>query len=194
MNRAEMMRRWLAHKLAAAACEKALKGEAQRAFDEQGSADTWRMPGAGTLSVSLAHDRASVTDDAAFMEWFAKRYPTEVVTVTRVEVRNPEWVKTMLAGLEAVDPDELEPGDATMVCDPEGGEIVPGVEWRKGGRFLSASIRPDSDLERRMKKAAEAYVNSGEPMPGLAPPAPPRPAAGEATSGPDDAGEIRPAA
>lgn len=159
----------LAHQAAAKACETALKREAARTFAEEGSADTWRMPGTGMVVVSVSHDRAAVTDEQAFLGWLEKAFPTEVVTetVTVRSVRNPEWLKHLLGELLPVDPDELGPGEATICMDGEG-SVIPGVQWRRGGEFLSASVRPDSDVRRRLAAAAEAYALRGEPMPGIA--------------------------
>jgi len=164
LNRTELVQRMLAHRAVAEDCERALKGEAERIFAEHRTADTWRMPGTGQVVVSLTRDRAAVVDEAAFLAWLGRRYPTEVVWVPKV--RNPEWLKQLLGRLAAVDPEELAPGEATMCADDEG-TVIPGVEWRKGGCFYGAAVRPETALSRRLAKAAEAYVLDGTPMPGM---------------------------
>lgn len=173
MNRAELVRRYAAHKAAAAACEKALKDEAWRIFDEEESADTWRLPRVGKVSVSLSTPGAHVIDKDKdkFMDWVAVRYPTEVVTevVTVRSVRNPAWLSDLLTRLIPADPKKLGPDDATF-CEGDEGEIIPGVEWRPGGRYLHASITVDPQLKRQFAAAARAYVEQGVAMLAVDPP------------------------
>lgn len=162
MNRVELMRAFAAHTAAAAACERALKDPAETAAVEEGIADGWKKPGVGKLEVSLTRDAASVVDEDRFLDWLEQRYPTEVVTVRRV--RNPEWQTRLLAGLIPVDPDEVAPGEATLLADAEG-EIVPGVAWRAGGRPRCVSITIEPGLKHEYAAAAQAYVDHGTPLP-----------------------------
>jgi hypothetical protein len=168
MNRAELMRRLAAHKAAAAACERALKAEAERNYIEQGTADTCRVPDVGTLSVSLTQSATNVVNQDVLLDWLEKNHPDQVVeeVVTVRRVRSQKWLSLMMAEWEPVDPDYVEPGDATSCMDDEG-TIIPGVEWRKGGRYLHASVTVDAGLKRQYAAAAVAYVQHGVPMPAV---------------------------
>lgn len=162
MNRSELLRLMVQHQAMANACEQALKDEARLNFAQHGAADTWRMPGTGTLSVSLSHDKATVVDNKVFLDWLARAYPTEVEVVTQPQVRNPGWLTKLLTELQAVDPEELKPGEATSCMDAEG-SIIPGLEWRKGGSLVSVSITPDGALKRAAAKQAKEYVTPDAP-------------------------------
>lgn len=170
LNHAELLRRYAAHKAAAAACEAALKADALHEFVTHGTAVRWPALGIGTLAVSLSHDTVTITDEDKFFDWLEARYPTEVVveTVTVRRVISPAWQAAMLAGLLPVDPDEIGPGGSTQ-CMAAEGELVPGVVWQKGGKYLHAAITPDSGLKRTYALAAAAYVQ-GAPMPAVDPP------------------------
>lgn len=160
MKREELFERWMAHSAAAAALEKRIKAKVRAAYDEEGSADTWRLA-AGSVSASLDHDRVEVVDEEAWLDWVRQHHPDEIVMVPTVR---PASREALLGGLLPVDPDELEPGEATSCMDSDG-TVVPGVALRRGGTFRSVSLRPDSDTKRRLAAAAEAYASGAGPMP-----------------------------
>lgn len=158
----------LAHKAAAAAIEAEIKARVTRNYAEEGSADTWRLPG-GLVTANLSTGGAEIVDRPAFLSWLALRHPTEVerklIRVT--EVRNDRWLKQLLGRLVPMDPEELEPGEGTP-CVEDSGEIIPGVVWRAGDRLVSVSIRPDADITRRLAAVATDYADGKRDMPGLA--------------------------
>jgi hypothetical protein len=169
LNRAEIMKRLVAHTAAAKACEKWLKDEAQRIFEVEGTADTWKPPGVGTLAVHLNHDAAVVTNEEMFLDYIEATYPDEIKLVR--QVRNPAWQAAMLAGLIPMDPQELKPGQGTQCHDREG-TVVKGVAWHKGGTYRTAAFTPNPDLKREYTAAARAYVENGTPMLAVDPPPP----------------------
>lgn len=153
-RRDELLREMLRHKVAAAAIEAKLKADALAAYQRDGQATT-RYAGVGQIIVSLAQDGPTVVDAYvdAFLDWLAREHPGEVITVR--QVRNPAAVKAILAKLNPVDPDELDPGESTPLCDNDG-VVVPGVVWTRGGHIVSTSIRPDDTLRRRLATEAAA--------------------------------------
>lgn len=167
-TRAELLQLQMVHGAAAAAAEAELKDRARQLFAEEGSADTWRLPG-GQVIVQLTNDRAEIADRDAFLAWLAAAYPHQVTTRTIVvtEVINEKWLtEELLASLTPLDPDEADPGEATMLMDAEG-TIVPGVTWRKGGGLYGVSVRPDATVKRRLKEAAAAYIDGTGTLPGI---------------------------
>jgi hypothetical protein len=134
MNRSDRVKAivWLDQLVAAAAAESAkLRGEldqdARNEFEECGTAPTWRIPDVATISSSVTHESVNVTDPAAFAQWVSKRYPTEVELSVRAA-----WWKTFRT--------KVQPAD-DVVCDPETGEVVPGLGVREGGQFGGISVR-----------------------------------------------------
>lgn len=165
-TRAELLQLKMVHGAAAAAAEAELKGRAAQLFTDEGSADTWRLPG-GQVIVQLTNDRAEIVDREAFLAWLAAAYPhqvrTEVITVRTVI--NEKWLaEELLPTLTPLDPGELEAGEQTQLMDAEG-TLVPGATWRKGGGLHAVSIRPDSTVARRLKAAAAAYIDGTGPLP-----------------------------
>jgi hypothetical protein len=157
----------LVHEAAARALRASLKDEATANYRDHGSADTWRM-GGGKVTTNLSKSGAAITDHDAFVAWVAERYPTEVTTRTVVirEVRNPKWLEELLAGLDPMDPEELDAGESTACVDSDG-RIIPGAIWTMGGRMVSISVYPDKDITRRLDKVAGDYAAGRRQMPGL---------------------------
>jgi hypothetical protein len=159
----ELMRLLLAHDAAAAALRAELKGRQALAFARDGSADTSRLA-YGTVTANINHDRAEVVDEQAFYAWLKGKTPTEVEQVTSYVVRNPKWLgEVFLPTLAPLDPQDIDPGQATQVMY-EDGELVPGVVWRRGGDLHSVSIRTDRDAVKRLAAAATLYA-AGEAGP-----------------------------
>ena len=137
MNRADAIKTivWL-DQLAAAAKTEAAKvradvlADARAEFEEQGMAPTWRIPDIATVAASVTHASVYVEDEAAFVAWVGKRYPTEVETKTVVRAA---WQTGFLT---------RAPGSHGLVADPDTGEVVPGLNVRRGGEFSGISIRP----------------------------------------------------
>ena len=106
-----------------------LAADARAEFEEQGTAPTWRIKDVAAVSSSVSNAAVYVDDEPAFTAWVAKRYPTEIETITRVR---PAWQGAFLNGV---------PGAHGIVTDLDTGECVPGLAIRAGGEFVGISIR-----------------------------------------------------
>jgi hypothetical protein len=167
-TRADLLMLRMVHGAASAAAEAELKSRAAKLFEEEGSADTWRLPG-GQVITQETKDRAAIVDREAFLRWLANAYPhqVEVESVVVRTVINERWLtEELLPSLKPMDPDELAPGEQTQLMDAEG-TLIPGVTWSKGGGLYGVSIRPDSAVTRRLKAAAAAYIDGTGPLPGI---------------------------
>lgn len=172
-TREETFRLMVAHRAAAAALEAVLKDEAADEFERQKTAVQWRW-GGGVLSTNLNHDAVVIRDREAFMAWLKVNYPHQVVTETVIVTKpiNNAWLdEELLARLvaEVSDDDPVKPGDDLPVMDPDGGALVPGVRWVKGGGLRSVSIKPEPAIVRELNIAAAVYALDRGPMPELAP-------------------------
>lgn len=170
-RRDDLVLRYLAHAAAADALKRQIRERQERAYVDEGAADTWRLPGVAQVSASIAKDGVSIHDAEAFAGWVAERYPHQVRTRTVTEVINLDWAKKVAAALTPVDPGTVKPGEKTFMVDADG-VAVPGVVWRRGGTFISSSVKPDSDLQAVLEDAAEKYAKEGTPMLGLDQPTP----------------------
>lgn len=137
MNRVQRTQRILWYELLAAAATEAAKRErdelasaAATEYTVEGTAPSWRMPSIGAVSSRVTRDSVDVVDPAALVAWVASRYPTEVESTVR---------PAFLALLRKTG----EP-DGDNVVDPSTGEIVPGLRYTPGGRFLGIEFRPAS--------------------------------------------------
>jgi hypothetical protein len=106
-----------------------LAADARAEFEEHGTAPTWRIPDVATVAASVSHETVMVDDSAALVRWVAARYPTEVVTTPTVR---GAWLADFLTRVKPS-------GDEA--CDPDTGEVVPGLGVRPGGHFGGVSIR-----------------------------------------------------
>jgi hypothetical protein len=174
-SRGERYRLMMAHRAAARALESSLKDEAAEEYEREGVGVSWRLPGDGLVLTSLRKDSVTVTDEAAFLAWVDMCYPDEVRTVRFVrESWREAFFKHGLAvianaadGEKITNPDEGAPGERFEVADANGGSLVPGVRWVKGGGLASVAVRVDKDAERRMNLAAATYAQGLGAMPGL---------------------------
>lgn len=170
--RDDLFRMMLTARAVAAECEQRLKGGIKTVFDVHHTADTWRIAGVGVVAAAQNNDRTEVVDQAALVDWVARTYPTEVTTVTVTQVRNPAWLAALLEELLPVTPpdkpDDWEPtpGDTLPARDADGA-VVPGVLWRMGGDFRSASITPERALVKQLAVRAREFVASGGRLPPL---------------------------
>lgn len=142
MNRTQTVQTiiWLDQVAAAAKAEagklrERVYAEAKADFDVEGTAPTWRIPDVATIAASVSHESVSVGDAKAFAAWVRERYPTEVEDVPTVR---PAWLAGFLERAEI---------NGDVACDPETGEVVPGLSVRDGGRFAGVSIRPTADAK-----------------------------------------------
>lgn len=113
-----------AHRRAKAARTE-LDTQARAELERDGIAPTWRIPGLGTMPLSVTQPSVEVVDQAAWTAWVGLRHPTEVETLTRVRPVFDELLRKALA----------ERGDPPCTAD---GERVPGVVYRPG----RAAARP----------------------------------------------------
>lgn len=158
MKRDDRVALLLMHRAAAEALEESLKAEAQHEHEEHGTAASWRMAPA-TITANLANDRAAVVDEAAFWGYLKERHPGEFHTVT--VPRNPKWVNLMRAAF-AKRPVRGQDGRATGAVMDEEGSVVPGLAYERGGRFLSASVKPNEEHARVLLDAARYALRTGE--------------------------------
>lgn len=162
----ELFQLFMAHKAAAEQCEAALKSRALDAF-EKGDLASGPLPGLGRVELRFSQGGPSVVPELEqqFLMWLRERMPDEVVVVFKL--RDPGYAKLYL-GQQAtpVDPDELGPGEPTFMVDKRG-EVIPGVKWTKGGRLETVALTRDSDMKRRLDKAAHGYARGTGPMLGL---------------------------
>lgn len=173
-TRSERMRLMMAHKAAYRALEASLKDDAAEEYEREHVGVSWRLPSGGSIFTSHAHDAVVVTDHAAFLAWVERAYPDEVQTVK--QVRESWFTAFSKHGLAVIsnddngditNPDEGAPGERFEVADANGGELVPGLRWVRGGGLTSVSVKVDKDAERRMNLAAAAYAQGTGTMPGL---------------------------
>lgn len=153
MNRVEMVQQILtleavanAAKARAEVLRLELSTAARAELEEQGTAPTWRMPELGTVQLPLSQESFSVRDPEALAAWVAKRYPTEVQTKPVVR---PSFVGILL---------ETAKSNGDAACDPETGEVIPGMAVRSGGQPQSLRVTPDRDAKAAFAAVGELLV------------------------------------
>lgn len=97
----------------------------------------------GAVTLAGGRKTAKVTDQRAFAEWVAKKYPGETKTVVTV---NPAFEKKLL--------DAAKNADGPV--DTSDGELIPGVEISEGDPYIT--VRPTDDARDRMRTM---LANSG---------------------------------
>lgn len=139
MNRSEVVKAivWLDQLAVQAKAEGAklraqLAADARAEFEEQKTAPTWRIPDVATVAASVAHEAVVVASDKTLVAWVAERYPTEVEQVTVVR---GAWLAGFLTRCRP---------SGEVACDPDTGEVVPGLAVRPGGTFSGVSVRVTS--------------------------------------------------
>jgi hypothetical protein len=152
MNRADIARGIAACETMARELRAALTADAEAEFVEQGTVPTWRLPGI-TVAGATSNPSVAIVDEAAFLEWVAQRYPTEVEQISITRPR-PAWQAGFLAGVA---------GRGEPACD-EQGERIPGLEWRPGGCFVGISLRVDSQTKALVRSHAQAVVAGERPL------------------------------
>lgn len=68
---------------------------------EDGAAPTYRVPGFGSISLSVPQQKVVVADQGEFASWVAQRYPTEVAAGVRISCP-ADSLEMLLEGLEAL--------------------------------------------------------------------------------------------
>ena len=150
MNRSDTIARvvWLdqvaaAVKEARRALVDDLEADARADYEEQGTADTWRVKGVATVPWSTTNDAVVVDSEPRFVEWVQQRYPTEVEVIIR-----PAFRKLLLGELIHVSGD---------VCHIDG-EVVPGVGFKPGGEFIGVSVRATPEAKQAFGAVARATL------------------------------------
>ena len=120
--------------------------ELSEAHDEDGvkSVDV-KVSGRKVGSASLAQPKPKpvVTDERAFGEWVAATYPAEIVRTV-----SPGFRTQLLKVAEDV-------GDGE-VCDPESGDIIPGIVWQDATDPTTFSLRFDKEGREMVALALRA--------------------------------------
>lgn len=159
MKRDERAALLLMHEAAATALRASLEADAEHEHAEHGVAASWRMAPA-TVTANIANTRVGLDDPQAFLRYLKERHPDEIVE--RLEPRATAWVNRMRAALLPFaerDPETLAPTGRIVDAD---GVVVPGVSLWRGGRYLSASVKPNADHAAVLAAAAEYAVRTGE--------------------------------
>jgi hypothetical protein len=121
-----------------------LDGQARAELERDGVAPTWRIPGLGTVPLALTSDSVDVVDEAAYVEWMRRRFPTEVETITRVRPAFDKALREAAAKRKAS-------------CDDQG-ELIPGLTFRPGGKPRGVSVRPSADATAAAAAQAEVFL------------------------------------
>lgn len=85
----------------------------------------------GSVTMVNGSKRPAVVDRAAFLAWVRKAHPEQIV-----ETVDPRYETRLLHAMVAID----------NACDPDTGEVVPGVEICQGEPYIS--VRPDPALRQ----------------------------------------------
>lgn len=158
LNRATVVRGIVACEAIAKRLRAHLAAEAAADMEKNGTVPSWRLAGVNVVG-STTHDSVAVADEAAFLDWVAERYPTEVETVRRVR---PAWLPRFLAEVKA---------RGNPPCDAEG-EEVPGLEWRPGGEFNTLTYKVDGEVKALVAAHADEIAAGRRPLallPGVLP-------------------------
>lgn len=155
MNRSDKIRAIAAYEALAKALRDQLASEARAEIEQDGTVPTWRSPGVA-VAVATSNPTITVTDEAAFTEWVASRWPTEVEEIHTVRVR-PAWRSKVLG-------DAIRRGDPPCADD---GEVIPGCQYNPGGGFRSVSLTPERSTREALKLLAAEYAAGVRPLPQL---------------------------
>lgn len=137
--------------IAAAATDRArqhravLDAEARAELEQHGTAPSWRMPGIGSVALSMSREAAVVADAPALTAWVAERHPTEVEHVVREAFRKTLLTRSTPAG--------------DVVVDSETGEIIPGLGVRPGGTPRALTITPTRDARDGYRALGEELLD-----------------------------------
>lgn len=148
MNRARLLDTLVLAEAVAAAARAALVAEARHEWDENETRATWDMPTAKAVA-SIHQDSLNVVDHDVFMAWLREHYPTEVIEVTELRIRNAEWLKTMQEGWLAA-----------IVAGT--GDAPPGTKLATGGTFRTLSISIPADVKAELARRAALALAQGK--------------------------------
>lgn len=131
--------------LEARAMRNDLEEEALAEYQKHGTAVSWRTPDINVVA-AVSKEAVTVSDLPALVEWVKERHPTEVENVPTVRAA---WLGGLLSSA-------LPAGD--VVCDPETGEVIPGLGVRAGGVFGGIRIVPSAQAKQALAAVAKAHV------------------------------------
>jgi hypothetical protein len=143
VNRSDVILMNLAAKKAVEVTKQMLEQEAALEYAEQGTAPSWRGRDF-TVSSAVKQGGPAIVDDAAFLAWVERSYPSEVETVRRVR---PAYVSAILA----------QAARLAAPCDSDG-TLIPGMAWRDGGEFSHLAVKPSADLRARLDAFGVAII------------------------------------
>lgn len=129
------------------AAREELNAAAQQELERDGIAPTWRVPGFGTVPLTLTAPSIEVTDPDAYLTWVAERHPDEIETVRRVRPSFDERIRRSA----------LKRGDPPSTPD---GEAIPGLKFRPGGQPRGVQLRPDAQAKEQAALTAHAFLDS----------------------------------
>ncbi|GIJ66274.1 hypothetical protein [Virgisporangium ochraceum] len=128
-------------KARATAARTQLDEQAKAEYAATGAASTWRVPGVGTIPLSLTQDAVVVDDEAVYLAHVAEAYPTEIETIRRVRPAFDELLRKSVL---------QEPRD------------VPGLRIVPGGRPKGISVRATTSAKESAARLARTFLdNSG---------------------------------
>lgn len=125
-----------------------LEADAKAELAEQGAAPTWRIPGVGTVLLSVSKEAPVITDETALTAWVAERHPSEVETIEQIR---PAFRAALL---------RLSQCDGDKVAHPATGEPIPGMTVRPGGVPRSLSFRLDNAVKQAAAADADVMLES----------------------------------
>ena len=122
-----------------------LEEEALDEYKKHGTAVSWRTPDINVVA-AVSTEAVKVSDLDALTEWVWERHPTEVVLAPTIR---PAWLTGLLSRAKPA-------GD--VACDPETGEVIPGLGVRAGGVFSGIRIVPTPAAKQALAAVAKAHV------------------------------------
>lgn len=129
-------------------------------LQRDGAAPTWRIPGVGTVPLSLTADTVDVVDQQAYIEWVHASNPGEVETIVTVQVR-PAYDKMLREQAAKRGPARDAEGEVIPGAARDGlGDVIPGLVFKAGGQAKGISIRPAAAAKEASLQLAEVFVDS----------------------------------
>ena len=116
-----------------------LSAQAQREWEDDGCAPSWRLRDLGLVSTRITEDSVTVVNALALAAWVAERHPDEIVPTVR-----SSYLTALLASVKV---------DGETVVDKHG-EVVPGLKFEPGGRFLGITVTVNREAKEVFGVAA----------------------------------------
>lgn len=133
-----------------------LAGEAA-AEHANGCTPSWRLRDLGLVTGRVSADQVDVVDERALTAWVEARHPEHIESRVR-----PAFVEYLRR--------TAHPADGGKVVDGEGDdgerEVIPGLRFTPGGRFLGVAFRPDPVAREVFELAAAQGLSAAVAAPG----------------------------